>query len=175
MKRVWNQRGFTVVELIITMAVLAILGATVSGLVRTGLSAYGRVSATHNTETEARAALSLVTTQLRKHDATGAIDLGDGQTLRLRRAPAVDDGGTVIWFDGGTVYTAQTDNVLVTPNIEDAAAIAHVYGLHIERVPTDNNLGLSYQVAVKYGESGEKELSQTVTQRSAVSVPTSTP
>lgn len=175
MKRLWNQRGFTVVELIVTMAVLAILGATVSGLVRTGLSAYGRVSDTHNTETEARTALSLVTTQLRKHDATGAIDLADGQTLRLRRDPVAENKGTVIWFTGGTVYTAQTENVNITPDIADATAIARVYDLHIEIALTENTPSLSYQVTVTYGASGEKELSQTVTQRSAVSVPTSTP
>ena len=175
MKRLWNQRGFTVVELIVTMAVLAILGATVSGLVRTGLSAYGRVSDTHNTESEARAALSLVTTQLRKHDATGAIDLADGQTLRLRRDPVAENKGTLIWFAGGTVYTAQTEDVTATPAAADATVIAQVYGLDMKIVPTDNALSLSYQVTVTYGASGEKTLSQTVTQRSAVSVPEGTP
>ena len=176
MKRLWNQRGFTVVELIVTMAVLAILGATVSGLVRTGLSAYGRVSETHNTETEARAALSLVTTQLRKHDATGAITVdSDKKTLRLRGDPVADGKGAVIWFDGGTVYTAQTDTVNITPATADATAIAHVYDIEIDTGETKNTLGLSYRVTVTYGEAGGKTLSQTVTQRSAAGLPTGTP
>ena len=170
MKRLWNQRGFTVVELIVTLAVLAILGGTVSGLVRTGLSAYGRVSSTHNTEAEARAALSLVTTQLRKYDATGAITVAPGgQTLRLRRDPAgaKKDEGAVLWFAAGTVYSAQTEDVNTTPNTADAAAIAQVHDLSIAEEFTQNDLVPSYRVTVTYGEEGEKTLSQTVTQRSA--------
>lgn len=169
MKGLWNQKGFTVVELIVAMAVLAILGAAVSGLVRTGLSAYARVSDTHYTETEARTALSLVTTQLRKHDATGAIEVVTGQHLGLRDDPAGEDkeAGIVIWFESGTVYTAQTADINLLPSMDIATPIAQVYGLTVTEEATADSMGLAYKVTVSFGAEGEKQLSQTVTQRSA--------
>lgn len=167
MKRLLNQKGFTLTELIVAMAVLAILGSVVTSLVKTGLSAYGQVSGTASAETEARTALSLVTTQLRRHDATGAVMVLSSTRLGLREDPGAGDGGNVVWFDAadGTVYTAQVSDVTQEPEKEKGNAIAAAEGLAIEQVVSEDHTSLAWKVTVIY--DGGKELSQTITQRSA--------
>jgi prepilin-type N-terminal cleavage/methylation domain-containing protein len=73
LKRLKNKKGFSFLELVIAMAIMGLLGTMVVGLVKTGLTSSGRIRDDMSSETEARAALSLITVQLRRHDATGAI------------------------------------------------------------------------------------------------------
>ena len=153
-----NKKGFSFIELVVVMAVFAILGAAVSGLVKTGLNSYGNISSDMSSETEARTALSLVTVQIRQHDATGAITVNSDTSLTL------SDPDMRIWFEDGYLWVLDLDD----PDPLDKK-IAEVTGFKIRQY-TDSNETVFYEITVEYGPSGNsRELSQTITQRSAAS------
>lgn len=162
-----NRSGFTLMELLVTMLVLMILGSTIGGLVRTGLSSYGNIKSDAEYETEARTALSLITVQLRQHDETGSITYYAAQKrLKLRTDPLYD-AGNVIWFADGTVYLAQVLDVDEIVSTADATPVAAVLDMDITQQLQDDNTYV-YTVTIDYGadEASKKTLSQTVTQRS---------
>ena len=108
MKFLRSKKGFTVIELVVTMAIMGILSMSVAGLVRTGLSSYKHISSDMSYETEARAALSLITVQIRQHDETDAIAVDSAnKKIKLKDAPG-NSAGTIIWFEDGTVYSVKT-------------------------------------------------------------------
>lgn len=167
-----NRGGFTLIELVIAMAVLAILGGAIAGVLQTGLRSYSRISESMYTETEARTALSLVTVQIRQHDATGAITVdGANNIIRLKDDPDYT-AGTVIWLEGGTLYCIQASDVGAIPEAEEAEAIAQIYDIDLNQDISDSGTSLQYTVRIYYGTDGNKHLSQTITQRSA---PAATP
>lgn len=172
MRMLKNRRGFTLIELVIAMAVLAILGGAIAGVLQTGLRSYSRISESMYTETEARTALSLVTVQIRQHDATDAITVdAANDIIRLKDDPAYD-AGTVIWLEDGTLYCTQVSDVGTIPEADDAEAIAQIYGIDLSQGVSGSGTSLEYTVTIYYGEDGGKHLSQTITQRSA---PAATP
>lgn len=162
-----NRKGFTLIELVIAMAVLAILGGAIAGVLHTGLRSYSRISESMYTETEARTALSLVTVQIRQHDATDAITVdGANNIIRLKDDPDYT-AGTVIWLEDGTLYCTKVSDVGTLPEAEEAEAIAQIYDIDLSQGVSDSGISLEYTVKIYYGEDGDKHLSQTITQRSA--------
>lgn len=170
MKRLRNKNGFSFIELVIAMAIMGILGAMVIGLIRTGLTSSKRINKDTAYETEARAALSLITVQLRRHDATGAIYVDEERKkIELRTdpgAPAPDNGkGMVITYENGVVYAKETDDVSAPLITEGLEPIATVNDVDVHLSVTES--AVAYEIVIKYGEPGNlKELRQTVTQRS---------
>ena len=171
-----NKKGFTLIELIVAMVVFAILGGAVAGMIQAGLGSYGRISDDMYTETEARTALSLVTVQIRQHDATDAISVNSDTAIGFMDAPPLP-GGTVIWFSGDTLYTREATDVTISQTDSDDYAIAKILDFRIVRNPSGDGLTFAYTVTVTYGSAGgdEKELSQTITQRSTPATPSPSP
>ncbi|MPM04582.1 hypothetical protein SDC9_50860 [bioreactor metagenome] len=178
MRYLHNKKGFTLIELIVAMMVFAILGGAIAGVLKAGLSSYGHISDDMYSETDARAALSLITVQIRQHDATGAITVdGGGTVLRLKSGSDGDSGGTLIWFDSTSQtlysYEATSDVATLDPSfvsVSDASAIAKINSLELKQKNREDGTNLPYTVytvTIKYTKDGGKELSQTVTQRSA--------
>jgi len=168
-----DKKGFTLIELVVAMVVFAILGGAVAGMIQAGLNSYSRISDDMYTETEARTVLSLVTVQLRQHDATGAIVVDEAQkVIGLRDDPSLP-GGTIIWFSGNTLYTKEVTNVTVVPSLteDNVNAVAQVYDFHISMGAAAGGTAYNYTVTVYYGSAGEKHLTQTITQRSAPEAP----
>lgn len=168
MKRLRNSKGFTFIELLVTMAVMVILGTIVIGLLQTGLHSSDRISSDTKYETQARTALSLITVQIRQHDQTGAITVS-GDSLQLRDNPTaanpLNKAGTVILFTGGSVYAIKTDDVTAAVSPAGLTPVATVGSVAVTaEVQNDANI---YTVTIQYGPNGnDKTLSQTVTQRS---------
>jgi|GEM_PF-1285763 len=186
-KRLGN-KGMTILELLVTMAVLSLLGAMVLGLVRAGRSSSNRIQTDIATDTEARTAMSLITVSIRQHDATGAIELvnvgAQTERLKLRANPfAISaeerEKGKVILFREGddgmcTIYAVDrtgegqsvSDPVDVMP-LADIEPIAVVRSVRITEDIVDNSL--VYNIVITYGAGGrEKTLEQSVTLRSAI-------
>ena len=115
MRQIHNNKGFTFIELVIAMAVMAILGAAVTGLVRTGLSSYTNISGDMEGETEARTAMSLLSVQLRQNDETGLIDIDNlHQILRIKDT-AASTACAVIWFENGWLVLRRDERGRVFP------------------------------------------------------------
>ncbi|MEA4966118.1 MAG: type II secretion system protein [Oscillospiraceae bacterium] len=100
MKR--NNRGFTLVELVVALAILGILSAAVIGFVSTGASAYRSVSASVNLQTESQLCMNQIQQYL--IDCNGGVSFVDDSLYILNRE---DDGGWWVHafqFRGGTLY-----------------------------------------------------------------------
>jgi len=186
-KRLGN-KGMTILELLVTMAVLSLVGAMVLGLVGAGRRSSTRIQTDIADDTEARTAMSLITVSIRQHDATGAIELvnvgAQTERLKLRANPfAISaeerEKGKVILFREGddgmcTIYAVDrtgegqsvSDPVDVMP-LADIEPIAVVRSVRITEDIVDNSL--VYNIVITYGAGGrEKTLEQSVTLRSAI-------
>ena len=144
------------------MAIMSIVGATVAGLLRTGLSASGRISEDMAYETEARTALSLITVKLRQYDATGAIDVISSDQVWFYDN-IENKSGTAIRFKDGGLYSYSLSGGIVA---ETGEPIAYISGFEISDSVSESGMFITYDIKVFYGKDG-KSLSQTITQRSA--------
>ena len=175
-----NKKGFTLIELVVAMVVFAILGGAVAGMIQSGLNSYGKISDDIYTETEARTALSLITVQIRQHDATDAITVDTpNKVIRLRNNPAsaTDLSGTVIWFSVDTLYSAQVeDTTAALPGTGDEVtkSVAKIHDITLSQGVAPGGTAFDYTITVSYTDTGAKQLSQTVTQRSAPADPSPT-
>lgn len=168
-----NRRGFTLIELVVAMAVGVILGAMLMTTLRTGLVSFGKISDDMQAESQARSALTLLTVQIRQHDETDAISVLTGQSMQLRDDPANPDTSTytVVSYQDGALISQKFDPAVSTATPVSQATVAQIDGLLIG-IGTDMGTGaVMYSIQIQYGKAqygGEgRWLKQTVTQRSA--------
>ena len=172
-----GKKGFTLIELVVALAISAILGVILVSTVRTGLASYKFVDSDMMSESEARAALSLVTVQIRRHDATGAILLGseeeDNGVIKLiddPTLPAEEQSYSVIFFTEDGVLMAE--EYAANGTLISSAAVAKLNTFTVTQDVNAFNIPV-YFISLTYGENG-RVLEQAVTQRSA-GVPTPEP
>jgi len=188
MRKRLGRKGMTILELLVTMAVLSLLGAMVLGLVGAGRRSSTRIQTDIADDTEARTAMSLITVSIRQHDATGAIELvnvgAQTERLKLRANPfaisaeELEKGKVILFREGDdgmcTIYAVDrtgegqsvSDPVDVMP-LADIEPIAVVRSVRITEDIVDNSL--VYNIVITYGAGGrEKTLEQSVTLRSAI-------
>ena len=191
-KRLGN-RGMTILELVVTLAILSLVGTMVLSLVSAGRSSSNRIQADIADATEARTAMSLVTVALRQHDEIGAINLynTDFNNIRLTMkdnpsAPSEEERkkGTVLLFKksdmDGLCYIYAIDRTGEYQNVDDAVQpaeleavvpLAVVKSVEITRNIVNN--AWVYTIAMTYGEDGqEKRLEQSIKLRSAIGAET---
>jgi prepilin-type N-terminal cleavage/methylation domain-containing protein len=182
-----GKKGMTILELLVTMAVLSLVGAMVLSLVSAGRRSSARIQTDIADDTEARTALSLITVAMRQHDATGAIELVNTgartERLKLRSNPfatnsEVKERGKVILFreeDDGMCAIYAVDRSEEGQSVSDPedvmplsalSPIAVVKSVQIMEDIIENSL--VYNIVISYGADGrEKTLEQSVTLRSA--------
>ena len=170
-----NKKGFTLIELVVALAVSTILGVILVSTGQTGVTYYKRIDRDMMSETQARAALSLVTVQIRQHDATGAISVSaDNRSITFLDDPSVVNSTyTVVSFDAGTgKLHAQEYDSLGAPGARVDVALLKDFSV----VQSANAFNQPmFLIHLEYGEDeAVRTLDQSVTQRSA-GVPTPSP
>jgi prepilin-type N-terminal cleavage/methylation domain-containing protein len=135
-ERFRDQRGFTLTELMVTIAVLGLVMAGVIGIQQQGQQAYVMGSNRVETQQNARVALELMVRELRSAQSVtalgGATDItfvdGGGQTIRYEISGSTLNrtvGGTTTALIGGvqsltmtyfSVYNVQTGTYTQTTN-----------------------------------------------------------
>ncbi len=70
-----SNKGFSLVELIVVMIILAMLGGAVLSLVSSGGASYRKASDNLDAQQEARIAMSYINVKLRQNDRLGAVEL----------------------------------------------------------------------------------------------------
>jgi len=153
-----DENGFTVVELIVALSLIAILGASLFTMIGAGKSVFARVTGESDAQSEARIALSYVTVRLRQGDSLGAIELvespvaGSGRSaLKLDRS-AEGGGCLYIYFkpgadgEGGRLVEVKGDAAGIA-SAEGEKTIAEIQDFLIEY---GNQAGTAYNIAVLY-------------------------
>ncbi|MCE5235385.1 MAG: prepilin-type N-terminal cleavage/methylation domain-containing protein [Clostridiaceae bacterium] len=168
-----GKKGFTLIELVVAMVVSTILGVILVTTVRTGVVSYQNINADMMSESEARAALSLITVQVRRHDATGAISvINDGLGMRFIDDPGNEDSAySEVSFEAGapledgtptgTLYAlayADSDAEPVKTEIATLTSFSVEPGV-------DSYGNPAFIVKVEYGNA--RTLEQVISQRSA--------
>jgi type II secretory pathway pseudopilin PulG len=70
-----NNKGYTLVELLLVMMLLLVFGVTIFTLIYSGSETYQRISNNRNAESDARIALSYLNVKLRQHDYAEGLDV----------------------------------------------------------------------------------------------------
>ncbi len=163
-KKLKNKSGFTIIELVVAMAIMGILGGVVASLVTMGTSSYQKVNTDLDYQTQARTAMSFITVQLRQHDEAGLVLMtdgsgvstdtfdGSGRVYFCDKDPATVPGtpGKYIEIVGDELsYVSFSDKGDSTTYL-DAIPIAVVRGLNITK--TTANGRETYDITVEYGD-----------------------
>lgn len=168
-----DRRGFTLIELVVAMTVGVILGTMLMTTLRTGLVSFGRISDDMQAESQARAALTLLTVQIRQHDETGAISvLTDQPGVKFLDQPDLGAASTyaLVFYKDGALVSQKFDPAVSTASPVSAATVAQIDGLTIGSSAGVTGLN-NYTITITYGKDkyggAGRTLVQTVTQRSA--------
>lgn len=76
-----NKNGFSLIELVLVMALLAFLGVGAFTLMMASNQATQRMTETQENQSELRVAASYITTRLRQNDTSGAVSLRSHENL----------------------------------------------------------------------------------------------
>mgnify|MGYP001810535385 CR=1 FL=1 len=93
--------GYTLIELIIVMAMMALLGTTLVAVVGSGGNQYQRIHENYSTENEARIALSYMTVKIRQNDTYITDPVYTGRSVTVLAGPPpvlqIRDSATSRW------------------------------------------------------------------------------
>lgn len=103
------RRGYTLVELMLVMLLLALFGITIMTLIQSGSTAYQKIVENRNAESDARIAINYLDVRVRQNDERGAVTvrpnpLGEGNALVIRERFDQVDYYTWVYFLDGTLY-----------------------------------------------------------------------
>ena len=115
-----NQRGFTLTELLVVTAVLAIVLGAVILIQQKGQEAYIMGSNRVETQQNARVALDLMTRELRSATAITAIPSGTDMTF-------TDQNGTAVQYQLGSGNLTRTTGGVATILIGGVQSLAFTY------------------------------------------------
>lgn len=159
-----NKSGFTIIELVVAMAIMGILGGVVASLVTLGTSSYKKINTDLDYQTQARTAMSFLTVQLRQHDEAGLVSLTDGSGVEtdtftgsgkiwfFDKDPSLhpDTAGKYAQVSGGELQYVSFTNKSESTSFEPAVPIAQVQGVSLTR--TQVNGKDTYALIVDYGD-----------------------
>lgn len=102
-------KGYTLVELMLVMLLLALFGIVIMTLIQSGSTAYAKVVENRNAESDARIALNYLDVRLRQNDELGAVrveenPLGPGNALVITEEYDGVNYHTWVYFLDGTLY-----------------------------------------------------------------------
>lgn len=138
--------GFTVIEVVVSLAVFAIVVVSVLSVAAETSSFIGNTDIDYNVQANANRAYTRLSNVLRKSgwNETGGTTYPQiaegGAELRFRLLADLDGNGYA--FDattgdlewGATIYSVRLDSTTGTLSIHDGAAPVHVLGRHVQSV-----------------------------------------
>ena len=169
--------GFSVIELLIALTMMALLGGSLLTLISTGSNVFQRVFDEKDAQSEARIALSYVTVKLRQNGTPGTVSLVDSgspdnrrNVLKIDRTPDVEsDDCYFIYFDegGGEDFNGQlrekNSNTPGTENSDDTFIIANIRDCNFSYF---NEEKTQIKISVSYGKNDvQREMSAVITLR----------
>lgn len=167
-----TKSGYTLVELVLVMAILGILGGTLVAVTGVGSKAFSRINGEFSAQSEARAAMSFITVKLRQNDMSGIISIDTAHMNALKIDPPMDAGVDNCWY----IYFDPSDKKLKEisgTTFNTAAALVIAEGLEsagFEITDDPASLGRSVKTSITYKADAStaviKSLTETVALRS---------
>jgi hypothetical protein len=123
--------GFSVVELLIALTLMAFLTASLLTVITTGSGAFQKVLDYKTAQSDARIAVSYISVKLRQHSSRGRVSIVPSDSisnvrnvLKIEEGPGVSTGESrYIYFEeaegGGTGRLVEKNSV--TPRVDDPA------------------------------------------------------
>jgi len=144
-----SRKGYTLVELLLAMAILSILAASLSALLSTGSNLFANAEKSYQSQIEARTALSYITVKIRQNDASGAIEVkrmanisslsGEERDVLIIKEHLGGGKCWLIYFENGVLYEKYCDLSSVSPE-ELHLVPAHVIAEGLSTVLMDEEL-----------------------------------
>jgi prepilin-type N-terminal cleavage/methylation domain-containing protein len=175
-----GEKGFSLIELLVALTLMALLGALLLPIISIGSSAYNRMINDKNALSEARIAMSYITVKLRQKDISGAIGVvGSDSMINTRNVLKIDetpddvnDDSCFIYFEeneggaGGRLVEKYSNTPGVGGNKAEAGAyragnvIADINDFAISYADGSNN---KIDIEVRYSSgNSEKSLKTTI-------------
>ena len=182
--------GFSVIELLIALTLMALLGGSLLTLISSGSSVFQRVFDEKDAQSEARIALSYVTVKLRQNGKPGVVSLVDSgspnnrrKVLKIDQTPEVDsddcyfiyinpadpadsDSGADSGTGGGGVgkLCEKTSN---TPDVENDYGTFTIANIRDFDIDYTDETQTQLKITVYYGrDESPREMSTIITLRS---------
>lgn len=113
-----NNKGLSLVELIVTILISSVVMLAVVGLLTTGLDLYKNVNAETELQTESQAACGRINELVQEAQNIQLVNVGDSKVLALM---TTEEGGAswwyyIIWDSVGKMLLLTKDSVTVYPN-----------------------------------------------------------
>lgn len=128
-----NNKGFTLVELIVVIAITGLIVTMVFTLVGSGRNHFRNINENFNHQSEARIAMAYITTILRQNDSTNS-----NITINQTEMNIVTGTGNIRIFYDGTVLREQRST---EPLPRD---IARIDGIVLERNQNNISIRIDY-------------------------------
>ena len=174
--------GFSVIELLIALTLMALLGGSLLTMISTGSSVFGRIFDEKDAQSEARIALSYVTVKLRQNGRPGTVSLIDSGSpynrrtvLKIDRTPDIDsDDCYYIYFveaESGVDAPAGMGGRLCektanTPDVEHSEGTFLIANIRDFDIAYADETKSQIKVSVYYGtEDSRREMSTIITLR----------
>jgi prepilin-type N-terminal cleavage/methylation domain-containing protein len=177
-KRVQSEKGFTLIELILAMAIMSILLTMYYSLFFAGGKQYEYVHDSYKKQNEARIAMSFITTKIRQNDvlvagteihAVSVWPSGSGTYLKIESIDA--DGDPAYEYIYG--YSAEGSNLQLRYKIrddedfdfdDDGSVIAdNLYNIKFTSEPVDGNTCVN--ILIEYDSTAKGKFEETIVLR----------
>ena len=168
-----HKRGYTLVELLLVMLLLALFGITVVTIIQSGSVAYAKVADNRAAESDARIAVGYIDVRIRQNDVQGGLQLvgnplGEGNALIFREL--IDETIYVTWifYVDGVLYECPLLYDHEVPTLPICQPIATLDDFTFERI---SNMAIkqtaTYTVRRGENETSSEQLSSTIVLRAA--------
>lgn len=161
--------GYTLVELIVVLAIMGILGSMLVSMLNIGAQFYRNANTTMDNQNNARLAIAYITVKIRQNDVTDGIsvvDLTDSSSnpikvLKINDASSTSGNTFWIYFDNNTgKLREQSGNTGFNPVLENGTEITdlrnalieqpvNTHIIHFEAISVDGSVDLTQNITLR--------------------------
>ncbi len=145
MRRRYSPRGgFTLLEMVVAIGVVAILGTALLSFIAASGNLFGNISSEYYAENEARIALSYITVKVRQNDFTYFVS---GSTKPVNSVKLIGEDGQVLQStDGHSEIESKYIKIISSYFIENGMRDEDIAGAPIWKIGFDETEGRLYEV-----------------------------